>query len=351
MEEVYGIIYKTTCLVNGKIYIGQTTCLSKKYYLGSGTLISASIKKYGKENFIRETLKECYNQIELDEWEDLLIWEYKSRDKSIGYNIAKGSVLGAIGEMAPTKLPEVREKLSKSLKIVMNRPEVRAKISASSKGKKMSEESRAKMSKSTKGKNHPNYGKKLSAETRLRMSVSQKGKTLSEETRAKLSEAMKGKTLSEESRAKISEGNKGKKLSEETKDKMKASANNITVCQYDKQGNLISEYPSASEAGRQLGIHIGNIISCCKVKCGYKSAGGYIWKYKIDDMDSVIRYIKGTRSKSVCQYDKQGNFIAEYYGASEAARQTGICNSRISGCCRGERKTAGRFIWKYKNIQ
>ncbi len=56
------IVYKTTNLINGKIYIGVHDNGDKEGfdgYLGSGTLILKAIKKYGKENFIRETLHTC----------------------------------------------------------------------------------------------------------------------------------------------------------------------------------------------------------------------------------------------------------------------------------------------------
>ena len=48
-----GIIYKTTNLVNGKIYIGkarQKRTLDERYF-GSGILLKKAVKKHGKENF------------------------------------------------------------------------------------------------------------------------------------------------------------------------------------------------------------------------------------------------------------------------------------------------------------
>lgn len=52
-------------------------------------------------------------------------------------------------------------------------------------------------------------------------------------------------------------------------------------------------------------------------------------------------------SKPVLQYDKNGNFIKEYYSITEAQR---ILNcSHIGEVCNGHRKTSGGFIWKYKN--
>lgn len=51
--------------------------------------------------------------------------------------------------------------------------------------------------------------------------------------------------------------------------------------------------------------------------------------------------------KPVLQYDMDGNFIKEYYSASEATRITKIL--KITPCCRGERNQAGGFIWRYKD--
>lgn len=52
-------------------------------------------------------------------------------------------------------------------------------------------------------------------------------------------------------------------------------------------------------------------------------------------------------SKPVLQYTKEGEFIAEYPSTMEAERQTGI-SKHIPDVCNGKRKTAGGFIWRYK---
>lgn len=49
------------------------------------------------------------------------------------------------------------------------------------------------------------------------------------------------------------------------------------VLQYTKEGMFIKEYPSLSEAARQIGCDIRNISACCRNK--KKSIGGFVWKY------------------------------------------------------------------------
>ena len=55
-----------------------------------------------------------------------------------------------------------------------------------------------------------------------------------------------------------------------------------------------------------------------------------------------------SRSKPILQYSKSGYFIREWKGASEVERVLGIANSHIIACCKGNRKSAGGFVWKYK---
>lgn len=53
----YHFIYKTTNLINGRYYYGvHSTKMLDDDYLGSGTILTAAIKKYGRKNFKREIL-------------------------------------------------------------------------------------------------------------------------------------------------------------------------------------------------------------------------------------------------------------------------------------------------------
>ncbi len=49
------------------------------------------------------------------------------------------------------------------------------------------------------------------------------------------------------------------------------------VAQYDKNGNLIKVYKSASEAGKCLMKSSNNIQDCCRGRT--RTSGGYVWKY------------------------------------------------------------------------
>lgn len=51
------------------------------------------------------------------------------------------------------------------------------------------------------------------------------------------------------------------------------------VLQYDLEGNLIAKFPSTAEAQRCTGIRHQQINGCCRGEYGYKTAGGFIWKY------------------------------------------------------------------------
>lgn len=130
-------IYKTTNIINGKIYIGQEKGNDPKY-LGSGKILTMAIKKYGFENFKKEILQECENQEELNKAE--IFWINNSNCfPPHGYNISKGNFGGDNVTNNPNK-EEIIRKLIKNL----NHYDWN--------GKKHSEESKKKISESKKGK-------------------------------------------------------------------------------------------------------------------------------------------------------------------------------------------------------
>lgn len=91
--DPYGFIYITTNMINGKRYIGQKKFDNEsrwKSYLGSGYYLMKDIKKYGKENFIRNIVDIVYTQDELNEKEKFWIINYNAVSSSDYYNAIEG---------------------------------------------------------------------------------------------------------------------------------------------------------------------------------------------------------------------------------------------------------------------
>ena len=69
-----------------------------------------------------------------------------------------------------------------------------------------------------------------------------------------------------------------------------------------------------------------------------------IWVTRSENtMDANIR---SGKMKKVFQYDFNNNILNTYISQSEASRKTGISQGNIGMAIRGQRKSAGGFIWK-----
>ena len=56
---------------------------------------------------------------------------------------------------------------------------------------------------------------------------------------------------------------------------------------------------------------------------------------------------KSGRARAVVQYNLNGEQMATFESATEAARQTGGSQSKITMCCRGQRDSANGYQWRY----
>lgn len=90
------IIYKTTNLINGKIYVGRSIHDDSKY-LGSGVYIMHALNKYGKHNFKKEILQHVNCMTALIMYERLWIKKLNCRNSKIGYNINDGDKFDLTG--------------------------------------------------------------------------------------------------------------------------------------------------------------------------------------------------------------------------------------------------------------
>lgn len=90
-------IYKITNNINGKVYIGQSICIERRWrnhknYFGSGNEdypLYRAFSKYGIENFSFEVVEECETDL-LNEREIYWISFYRSNQRDYGYNQTAG---------------------------------------------------------------------------------------------------------------------------------------------------------------------------------------------------------------------------------------------------------------------
>lgn len=125
MSKRYGVVYRITCRVNGKVYHGQTvnpeTRWPKHFSASSHChALRNAIRKYGRGNFDFEVVATASSKEELDALEIRFV---ATSLAPVGYNLKEGGANGRPSE-------ETRRKLSAAGKIAQNRPKVRAQNSA-----------------------------------------------------------------------------------------------------------------------------------------------------------------------------------------------------------------------------
>ena len=95
--EVYGVIYKITNLLDGMIYVGQTTRSIEvrfREHAVADSRIGNAIRKYGAENFSCEVVEECESRAALDEREIFWIAHFDCKSPN-GYNLTDGGEGGS----------------------------------------------------------------------------------------------------------------------------------------------------------------------------------------------------------------------------------------------------------------
>jgi group I intron endonuclease len=154
----YGVIYKIINTSTGGIYIGQTTTKVRSRVVkhfsdarnGKDTILCHAIRKYGKEAFEVVVLMECGSREELDAAEIGLIKELVPR-----YNSCAGG--GGLGSPAP----EVRLKISQSMKNREFTEAHRHRISEGLRGRKLPPESLAKIQKALSSRYEKMRGERM----------------------------------------------------------------------------------------------------------------------------------------------------------------------------------------------
>jgi group I intron endonuclease len=110
------------------------------------------------------------------------------------------------------------------------------------------------------------------------------GTVQSEEQRKANGDRRRGTTHSEETKQLLRDIKLGTHQSEEHI-KNAAESHKKSILQYDLSKNFIKEWPSAVDASNGLSINRVTIYMCCKHYYGAKTGGGFIWEYKLNNMN------------------------------------------------------------------
>ena len=285
------IVYKTTNLINNKIYIGvhRTIKNINDGYIGCGVCgkvkkgkgFIAAVAKYGYENFKRETLF-SYPDTEEGKLQaykkeaELVNWDF-IRDKNT-YNLKLG---GRVSSSVRQRQIAQYDLDGNLIKVWNNIAEiVRANIAPSS----------------------------------------------------SISHCCNKETYSNKWQWRYYDGT--------NKNINKVTPKIRPVYQFDLQGNYITYYKSIREASEATLINPTLISNVC-TNHQYQ-AGGYFWSYK-----KRFTYIPPDKKIAVACYEDDGSFIRSFTSLAEAAEYYKVHYSAITRCIQGKTKHSAKVRWRY----
>jgi len=339
-------IYKITNKITNECYIGQSVDIEKRWenhkrllkrnhhrYEGSKqkSVLQNAWNKYGEDNFEFIIIEECSKE-ELNNREVYWINYYScNRNKTgKGYNLNDGGY--------------------------------------GSRGYRYTEQDKKKVSLANKGRVHLNNGKEMrfvfedEVEDFLKKGFVFGELPYSDETKEKVRNASNGNT-NVKGRIQINNGKVQKMVKEEELNYYlsigfklgmlpetleKINKNRKMVYGEDhwnygkKQSDETIKKRSIAMKGKPGWLKGKHLSEEVKIKISKAGKGRKMPKEAIEK-SRVGKY------KPVLQYDKEGNFLNRYNSGKEAEEKTKVGRSHISQCCKGKRKTAGGFIWRFEN--
>lgn len=361
-------VYVHTNTINGKKYVGQT-CKKPEHRWGKDgngykdcTYFYNAIQKYGWDNFEHEIIKSNLTLDEANELETSFIKEYNTMDQENGYNLQSGGHNYKFSEEALKNISIAQKKRFES-------PEELAKLRGYMKGKHHSEEVKEKMRNI-----HLNLTQQNAIQTDQYSINGEFIKTWRSRRHAASCLGIRVEHITEccKGTRKIAGGfiwrNHDEPLTSEHLERCTVNGNAKSVVQISKDtGEILKIWKSMTDIEKELAISIPHISSCCNGE--RKSSNGYVWLYYNDATEERIKEAveyanirkpmseetkkkigeanKKNSTKRINQYSKNKEFIKTWNSLSEAHRELHIKVSHIGECCKGKRKTAGGFIWKY----
>ncbi|MDP5026793.1 MAG: NUMOD1 domain-containing DNA-binding protein [Flavobacterium sp.] len=129
--------------------------------------------------------------------------------------------------------------------------------------------------------------------------------------------------------------------------------NGLPVGQYDLNGNLISNFESLMEAERKTGHSEGSIRAAMNRGTKIKNTSYFFIQFHKNQeipklVDPLIIPLHGFSIPIVQISSNEKYIINEFQSISHAAKFLNKTTGHISSVCKGKRKTAYGYIWKYK---
>ena len=230
-------IYKITCTVNGKIYIGSAVNLNRRWYEHQLYLqkhkhhnqhLQRAWDAYGQDAFTFEIM-ELVMPFVLFDRENYWLKTLKPYNHKIGFNIGHKAESGMAGREHSV---ETRAKISAANKGKIVPKEQAIKAALAHTGLKRSPETKEKMRLAAIERNKsPEYIAKIVA--------ANTGKKRSPETCANIGNGKRGKKFSPEARARMSEARKGNKNALGTKQSLETIAKKNATRKRNQEKHLL----------------------------------------------------------------------------------------------------------------
>lgn len=282
-DNYYGFVYITQNLIDGKMYIGKRKFSEKwKIYLGSGKYLKRAVKKYGKENFIKQIIFLGKTKEDVTEKEIEIIKKYNAVNNENFYNISKGGDGGwQMDGFTEEQLLSYKKNMSHIIKERYKDEEYKEFIRQKTIEAVSTKEHRENKSKSIRRayENNPDYkikvslgGKKSYEKNPNRRETQRKNmkKRMSNpDEKAKLSKKWSGENNPNYNAKLMTEEHKQKLI--ESRESMK-----VIILMYDLEWNLIREISGLRETLRYLNVKSNyHLDKAIKNQTEYK---GHYWK-------------------------------------------------------------------------
>lgn len=268
-------VYKITNTANGKIYIGSSKNIESRWACHLSDLrrqdhhskhLQRAANKYGMSVFELEILQEVEEE-DLIKTEQEYLDKLRPYDKNIGYNISDNAERISGEALRKCYTPEVREKLSNSLKNSKafkdshSTEEYKAKSSERAKQQWQDPEVRLKMMNSL-----------TSEESRAKKSAAVKAAYENQEVKHRHREGIK-KSMTDERRANLSKYSKDYFASPEARAKQALIIPHRRSIMCNETGEI---YVSISDAAKKIGVCVKSIKKATKPG---RTCKGFTFKY------------------------------------------------------------------------